>query len=481
MSVDAAGVDEYGVVPWPTLLRRRIARRVGLDRRWAVLWVVLAGLFTVSFTVTVLVVSLPQIATDLDASTSLITWSITGPMLAFGVVGPAFGKAGDLWGHKRVFVLGLLGAGVFAAFTALAWGPVSMVVFRTLSASAGSACGPSAMAYINRMFEPDQRVKPLGYWSFVTAGAPVIGVVVGGPLIDAIGWRMIFAVQAPLCLIGVVLAMWLLPDTDRLPGVRFDVRGAVALGMGATFTLAAISQGGRWGWGSPLLLGVLGVGAASLVWFVRVERRVSDPMVELSWFRTPDIAWPVLSQGLGNVAYMGSFILAPRVLQDGLGLTAATTGLLVISRPLAFAVAAPLAGLVTVRVGERIAGIAGASAVFGSMVCWLLVDTGAQWWFLVITLALSGVGLGIASPAMTAVTASAVDDADLGVVGAMQQLTMQLGSVIGTVVLTAVSEGAGPDDLQPFHRAFLIAAVVAAAGVAAATRVRSVPRDTVLA
>jgi MFS family permease len=477
MSVDAGGVDEYGVVPWPALLRRRLARRAGVERPWAVLWVVLAGLFTVSFTVTVLVVSLPEIAADLGSSTAVLTWAITGPMLAFGVVGPAFGKAGDLWGHKRVFVAGLFGAGVFALATACAWGPISMVVFRTLSASAGSACGPSALAYINRLFEPDQRVKPLGYWSFVTAGAPVLGVVIGGPLVDAIGWRSIFVVQAPMCLLGVVLALWLLPDTDRLAGVRFDVRGAVALGLGASLVLAAISQGSRWGWTSTALFGCLAVGMASLVWFVRVERTVGDPMVQLAWFRTPTIAWPVASQGLANVAYMGSFILAPPVLQTGLGLTAAATGLLVIARPLAFALAAPLAGLVTVRVGERIAGVAGALAVFASMLCWLLVEPGASSWFLVLTLALSGIGLGIASPAMTAVTASAVDDADLGVVGAMQQLTMQLGSVVGTVVLTAVSEGATRGDMAPYHHAFAIAAVVAALGVAAATQVRSVPRD----
>jgi len=115
VSFDSAGVDELGVIPWPVLLRRRLARKVGLDPRWAVLWVVLAGLFTVSFTITILVVSLPRIATDLNSSTSTLNWSITGPMLAFGVVGPAFGKAGDLWGHKRVFVIGLLFAGVFAA------------------------------------------------------------------------------------------------------------------------------------------------------------------------------------------------------------------------------------------------------------------------------------------------------------------------------------------------------------------------------
>jgi hypothetical protein len=88
----------------------------------------------------------------------------------------------------------------------------------------------------------------------------------------------------------------------------------VALGLGASLVLAAISQGSRWGWTSPTLLGCLAIGAASLVWFVHVERTVGDPMVQLAWFRTPTIAWPVASQGLGNVAYMGSFILAPQVL-----------------------------------------------------------------------------------------------------------------------------------------------------------------------
>ena len=197
LSVGSGGVDELSIIPWPILLRRRIARRVGLEHRWAVLWVVLSGLFTVGFTITLLVVSLERIAVELDSTTAVMTWSITGPMLAFGVVGPAFGKAGDLWGHKRVFVLGLFFAGVFAIASALAWDAPSLIVFRTLSATAGSACGPSAMAYINRLFAPGERVKPLSYWSFVTAGAPVIGVVLGGPLVEAIGWRAIFAVQAP--------------------------------------------------------------------------------------------------------------------------------------------------------------------------------------------------------------------------------------------------------------------------------------------
>ena len=476
LSLDAAGVDELGVVPWPILLRRRLAARIGIERQWAVLWVVLGGLFTVSFTITILVVSLQRIADEFDASVGLLNWAITGPMLAFGVVGPAFGKAGDLWGHKRVFVTGLLVAGAFAALTALAWNAASMITFRILSASAGSACGPSAMAYINRLFDAETRVKPLGYWSFVTAGAPVLGVVAGGPLVESVGWRAIFAIQAPLCLVGVVVALWLLPDTDRLEGVRFDVRGSLTLGLGATSILAGISQAPKWGWTSPLTLGCLAVGVVSLSGFVWIERRVSDPLVVLAWFRTRNIAFPVLSQTLTNFAYMGGFILAPQVLQQGLGLSAAASGLVVIARPLTFSLIAPAAGLVTIRVGERVTGVLGAIGVVGSMVCWALVGAETAVWFVVVALALSGAGLGIASPAMTSLTANAVGEHELGVAGAMQQLMSQLCAVVGTVVLTTISAGGGDGRLAPFQHAFWVAAVVATAGAVAASQVRSTPR-----
>jgi MFS family permease len=476
VSFDSAGVDELGVIPWPVLLRRRLARKVGLDPRWAVLCVVLAGLFTVSFTITILVVSLSSIADDLGSTTSTLNWSITGPMLAFGVVGPAFGKAGDLWGHKRVFVLGLLFAGIFAACTALAWNAASMIAFRILSSSAGSACGPSAMAYINRLFEPEMRVKPLGYWSFVTAGAPVLGVVAGGPLVDSVGWRWIFGIQAPLCLIGVVLAIWLLPGTDRLPNVRFDVAGSVTLGVGAVLLLAGISQGPRWGWSSPACLACFMVGAASLWLFWRIEHRTPDPLIVVAWLRTRNVALPVVSQTFTNFAYMGGFILAPQVLQRGLGYTAAATGYLVIARPLTFSLIAPLAGLVTIRVGERLAGVVGAFGVVSSMVCWAFVGAGSPQWFVAVALALSGAGLGIASPAMTSLTANAVAETDLGVAGAMQQLMTQLGAVLGSVVMTTISTGAGPGNLSRYHVAFVVAAVVAAVGMLAASGVRSTPR-----
>ncbi|MBM3828337.1 MAG: MFS transporter [Actinobacteria bacterium] len=478
LNVDSVGVDELGVVPWPILLRRWLGRRVPIGRHWAVLVVVLSALFTVGFTITILAVSLGSIAGDLDSSISVVSWSITGPMLAFGVVGPAYGKAGDLWGHKRVFVCGLLGAGVFAALTSVAWDAPSMIAFRILSASAGAATGPSTMAYINRLFPADQRVRPLSYWSFVNAGAPVLGVIAGAPLVEAFGWRIIFAVQAPLCIVGVVIAVWLLPDTERSAEVHFDVAGSVALGLGATMLLAGVNQGPKWGWDSLLTVGLLCASIASLALFVRIEKRARDPLLPLRWLRTRNVAYPVLSQTLANFAYMGGFLLAPLVLSEVMQFDNSKISFVVIARPLTFALVAPLASLVTIRVGERAMGVVGGFCVVMSMFLFAAIDIESPLMVVLVALGLSGAGIGIASPAMTSLVANAVDERDLGVAGAMQQLMTQMGAVFGSVVMTTVQQASSGDDssASSFVAAFYVATGAAAVAMILSTRVTSTPR-----
>ena len=250
-----AGVDEVALAPLRERVRSVLIERTGVSRRKATMAVLLAGAFTVSFTITLLVVVLDTVASDLGSSVSVVSWTITGPMLVFAVVGPAFGTLGDLFGHKRVFVGGLLGAGIFAGLAAFAPNAPALILLRTLSAACGSATGPSAMAFTSRMFEPHERVRPLGVWSFVTAGAPVLGVVAGVPLVSTVGWRVIFFVQAPLCALGAVLAWWLLRDTERKPGAKFDAAGAATLGAGAALVLLGVNRGGAWGWTSPHHLG----------------------------------------------------------------------------------------------------------------------------------------------------------------------------------------------------------------------------------
>jgi hypothetical protein len=139
LTIEAPGVDSISVVPWPLMIRERVRQRVAESQHypWIVLATALFGLFTVGFTITILAVSVPRMADDLGAPEATLTWVITGPMLAFAIVGPAAGKLADTYGHRRVYLLGLAGAGLFAALTALSG-------TRVRSSPSGSSVPPSA-------------------------------------------------------------------------------------------------------------------------------------------------------------------------------------------------------------------------------------------------------------------------------------------------------------------------------------------------
>jgi MFS family permease len=472
--IDSGGVDEISVIPWSRLLHRKVTRHVTMTHRKATLLVLLASVFTVSFTITLLVVSLKTVADDVGTSVSVMSWVITGPLLAFGVVGPAFGKAGDLWGHKRLFVYGLVGAGIFALGSAFAWNALSLIVLRTLSAASGSATGPAAMAYINRLFADDERVRPLGVWSFVTAGAPVLGVVAGTPLVEAFGWRVIFLIQVPLCLLGAALSQKLLPDTERQPDVRFDVKGSLTLGTGAVLVLLTINRGNSWGWVSVPTIGAGVLGVAALWLFYRIESRIDNALMPVKWLRMRNVAFPVITVGLMNVAYMGSFLLVPQMLENALDYTPSHIGWLVISRPLVFSLIAPMAGYIVGRLGERNTGVWGAFAIVAAMVILTTIDVGVSDWVVIAGLGLTGFGMGIAAPSLMSLLSASVETADMGVASAMQQLMSQMGAVLGGALMIAVhdiTESSGA--VQSYSYGLYVGVVAAVGAVITARMVRS--------
>ncbi len=244
---------------WPLLFRHRISHRVRSSDHypWWVLVTVLAGLFATGFTITIMAVSLKDIAHDLGSSETALTWVVTGPFLALALTMPLFGKLGDLYGHRRVYLLGFAGFTVGAALTAVAWSGPALIAIRVVGSIPGAATGPTSMALIMRAFPEDDRVKAMGWWALVGAGAPVIGLVAGGPLVDAVGWRWIFVAQVPLSLIALVVGVLVLHETPRRERVPIDVAGAVALGVAVVAVLLGLTLGAQVGWGNPAVVGLL--------------------------------------------------------------------------------------------------------------------------------------------------------------------------------------------------------------------------------
>jgi EmrB/QacA subfamily drug resistance transporter len=472
LAVEAPGADELQVVPWPLLLRARLTERVAASARYPtiVLATCLWGLFSVGFTITILSNSVPRIAADLHSTESTITWVITAPLLTFAVFGPAAGKLGDLRGHRRVYLASLGGVCVFAALTAMAPNAPTLIACRALGAAIGAAEGPASLAIINRTFTGDQRPKALGWWSMVGAGAPVVGVVAGGPVVEAFGWRWIFIAQVPLTLVTLLLASTVLPDVHGDRESSFDLAGASVLGIGSLALLLAINQAPGSGWTSAPVVAGVALSAAMVVMFFRIERRVTHPLLPLRYVRRRNFAFPLGTQLFMNFAYMGGFIVTPLFLQDEFHYSESHTGLLLIARPLTFAVAGPLAGYLTLKAGERFAAVLGAVSLVASMLALARLLPGDTDLVIIGSLALSGLGMGAASPAMVAAIANAVDDDDLGIAGATSQMMSQIGVVLGIQVLQAVHEARldAVGGVGSFHDAYLVGGVFAALGLVCA-------------
>jgi EmrB/QacA subfamily drug resistance transporter len=439
-----------------------------------VLWTVLVGLFSIEVTFTVFVVAFPKVASELHTSVSTLTWVVTGPLLAFGVMAPVLGKASDLWGHRRLYLWGLAGGVVCAALTAVAPNVGTLIAVRTLEGLEGAACGAASMALIFQVFDRGDRVKAMGWWSLVGAGGPVVGVALGAPIIERVGWRWLFVGQIPLSLAALVLAAALLPSGRRGGVHRLDWLGAGTLALSVSALLFGLNRGPEWGWTSPRVLAAAIVVPAAAFAFVTVERRAAEPLIPLAYLRRRNFAFPIGVQVFANFAYMGGFILAPLLLERVYRLSEAHVGLVVIARPLAFSLSAPIAGYLAVRLGERTSVVAGALAVAASMLVFASLGPRSADLAIVGALVLSGVGLGVATPSVAASVANAVDDVDLGVASAAQQLMAQIGIVAGIQVMATiqVSAEASVGLIGSFRQAYLVGAIVSVGAVVCGAFVR---------
>ena len=472
----AAGGNEPVSVAWPILLRDRLTERAqGSPRfRWWVLWTVLAGLFSVNVTFTILAVSLPQIAEEFGTSQNTMIWVVTGPMLAFGVVAPILGKTADLFGHRRLYLIGLAGSMVFAGLSAMAWSAGSLIAFRVLGSIQGGATGASSMALIFSEFDREDRVKAMGWWSLVGAGGPVIGLAIGGPIIDAFGWRWIFAAQVPLSFAALGLAAAVLKETTRGSRHRLDWAGALTLGLGVSSLLFALNRGPALGWTDLRVVGGFLVAPLALAAFAMVERRASEPLLPLSVLGRRNFSVPIAASTFANFAYMGGFVLAPLLMTEVYGYNASRIGLFVAVRPLVFSLAAPVAGYLAVGVGERKAAVAGMSAVVVSMIAFVFATEEPVPALVVAGLALSGLGLGMAQPSISSSVANAVDEDDLGVASASQQLVTQVGVVAGIQLMSTIRVATGS-----FRPAYLVGAGASLIAVVLASFLRSASRSVV--
>ena len=447
-------------------LPARVATRLDAGGRYprAVLLVAVTGVFATTFPVTVLTLAIPTIARDFGTSQSSLAWLITLPMLASALALPVLGKLGDLYGHRRVFLAGFALATVTTALTATAAAPWQLIGWRTLSQVAGGSTMPSSLALINAVHRGPARARAMGWWSMTAAGAPVAGLTVGAPAIDALGWQALFLVQAGLMAVPVLASWAVLRETPRRDAT-FDIAGAVALAAGVGPLLLGVSQAPDWGVTSAPVAGCVVLGVAGLAGFAAIERRVAAPLVPLEFLRHRDVAASLSSGFATGAAYMGGFFLASLLLVEQFGYSLSSAVPILAIRPALFALSSPLGGRLTGRAGSRTANVAGAVALAAGL-AGLAAGSAADSLPIVVGVGFlcQGIGYGLLRPAISTALADSVDEHDLGMAGAAERLTGQVGVAFGITILATVYDG----DVDRFAPAFAVGAAFAVAGTLAA-------------
>ena len=489
---------------WFFLLRQRVQDRAAGSSHyaWWVLWSLLAGLFALNFTFTVFIVALPTVAGEFHTSVTVLTWTMVGPLLAYGLAAPILGKTGDIYGHRRLYLFGLLGAMVSAVLTALAVNVDMLLFARTLDGIQGAATGTASGALINMVFSPQERVKAMGWWSLVGAGGPVIGVSLGSPIIAVFGWRALFWFQLGLLGVALTVVWFVLPrrrgpapdEAERQRRARLEFKqmdwlGSWALSLAVTALMLGLSLGPSVGWTSGWDLGLFTLSLVMVALFVQRIRHAPNPLIPAHYFRRRNFVMPLILRAAANFGYFGAFFLFPLLMEQGYGYSIARVGALAIFRPLTFALCSPVAGYVAIRIGERISAIAGATFLTGSLLLFALLGPTSGAWVVAIALALSGLGMGVAMPSSSSVMANEVRTSEFGVMSAAQMLAMQVGEVAGIQVLLTVQQalvhrralGALPGDrrlLATFAWPFVIGASVTAIGLVASLFLSDVARPS---
>ena len=402
---------------------------------------------------------LPILTRELQVDISTTEWLLTIYMLIQTGLMLTFGRLGDLWGHKLIYVSGLVVFLIGSVLSALAPTPLLLIGARAITALGSAALWANSAAILTHSFPSAQRGRALGMQATMVQLGGSCGPPLGGLVASTLGWRGIFWIGTPVTLVALYLSVRFI-ERDQPTGrnERFDVPGAALYMLGLMAVLVALNQGHAWGWDSFGVLGFLGFGLALLIGFVVLEPRVRWPMLDLGLFRSRAFAAPVLTMVLNFVSTSAIVFLMPLYLLLGRGLAPAEAGLILISQPLTMASIAILSGSLSDRIGARIPATLGMSILSLGLFLLSRVDVSTPLPQLVANLVLIGVGVGLFNAPNSSAVMGAVPSARRGVAAAILSTARTLGNTLGLGLAGAIftTALAGRDLANP---AFVVEAV----------------------
>ena len=408
--------------------------------RWWVLLTVIIGTLLGRLDQTVVNLALPDIISDFGITVNTAGWIATAYILANAVFVPIWGKLGDTIGRKLVYILGFAIFIISSVLAALAWNFPSMIIFRVLQAIASSADYPTAMAILAATFpQPKERAQALGIWSSSFAAAAIIGILLGGPLIDGFGWRSVFWINLPVGIVGLIMAMTFIKESkSEVKTKHFDWWGSIALGVMLSALVLVLDKGMDWGWLSASSLICYFVVVVFLGWFIKVEQTSPEPIVDLKFFKIPAFVNTLLNNFVVFMGMMGALFLLPVFAQTFLGYNSTQTGYLFTPMALGMVAAAPLGGSLVGKVESRYVIFISTIVAALGMFLFVFLDPKSTMWGVTIPLFITALGMGFGMAQRTNIVASVVDDHEIGTASSVLALARNIAGAFGIAVFGTI-------------------------------------------
>lgn len=464
----------------------------GIDdrKRWSALIVLCLGVLMIVLDTTIVNVALPSIAADLKFSETSLVWVVNAYMLTFGGFLLLGGRLGDLYGHRRMFLLGITLFTLASLACGLANSQVLLVCARAVQGLGGAVVSAVSLSLIMNLFtEPGERAKAMGVYGFVCAGGGSIGVLLGGLLTSALSWHWIFLVNLPIGIAVYALCAGLLPRASGAGHHKLDVAGAASITLALMLAVYAIVNGNQAGWQSTQTIVMLLAAVALLALFLVIEARVKAPLVPLALFRLRSVVVANIVGVMWAAAMFAWFFISALYLQRVLGYRPLQVGLAFLPANLIMAVfSLGLSAKLVMHFGIRLPLAAGLLVAAVGLALFARAPVDGSFLLDVLPgMLLLGLGAGIAFNPMLLAAMSEVAPSESGLASGVVNTSFMMGGALGLALLASVAEARSDSLLQAgvaaqaalnggYQLAFLGGAIFAgAAAVLGAVLLRAPP------
>jgi EmrB/QacA subfamily drug resistance transporter len=426
------------------------AEQLSRNRRLLVLAICCMSLLIVGLDATIVNVALPAIHHSLHASVSGLQWTIDAYTLVLASLLMLGGSMADRFGRRRVFQIGLCVFSLGSLLCGLAPTLGLLIAARVVQAVGGAMLNPVAMSIIRNVFEdPRERATAIGVWGGVFGLSMALGPVLGGALVDSVGWPAVFFVNVPVGMAAIVLTALFVPESRASRPRRLDPIGQLLVIVALSTLTYAIIEGPGHGWTSPEILSLFGVSVASFVALVLYELRRREPLLEVRFFRSAPFSGAAAIAVLAFAGFNGFLFLNTLYLQEVRKLSPLEAGLYMLPTAAMLLIFSPLSGRLVGRRGSRRPTVLGALAMIGGAAMLLSLTPTTSFTYLLVAYFAFGLGVGLINPPITNTAVSGMPGDQAGVAAAVASTSRVVGVTLGVAVIGAVTGGTVSGHIGP--------------------------------